>query len=76
MNTQVHSCNCIGPQGGQPLCPCMMRGVQVVDGRYIKTQDLGPVTPSLPERQRCPGCSAETYKHWKNCALCGHKIEI
>jgi hypothetical protein len=22
-------CNCIGPQNGQPLCPCQMRGVEV-----------------------------------------------
>ena len=38
-----HSCNCIGPQRGQPLCPCMMRGVTVKDGRYIQVRDLGPV---------------------------------
>ena len=46
MNIENQMCNCIGPQGGQPLCPCMMRGVNVVDGRYIKTTDLGPVTPA------------------------------
>ena len=22
--TQVHPCNCIGPQRGEPVCPCMM----------------------------------------------------
>lgn len=35
-------CNCIGPQNGQPVCPCQMRGVTIKDGRYVKTQDLGP----------------------------------
>jgi hypothetical protein len=35
-------CNCIGPQNGQPLCPCQMAGVKIVDGRYVKTTDLGP----------------------------------
>jgi len=37
------SCFCIGPQNGQPLCPCAMRGVVVKNGRYIVPQkDLGP----------------------------------
>lgn len=36
-------CNCIGPQNGQPMCPCSMRGVIVRDGRYIVPErDLGP----------------------------------
>jgi hypothetical protein len=39
----AHACNCMGPQNGDPVCPCMMKGVTIVDGRYIKTQDLGPV---------------------------------
>lgn len=37
-----HSCNCIGPQSGQPLCPCAMRGVQIIEGRYVRVEDLGP----------------------------------
>lgn len=42
-----HPCNCIGPQNGQPLCPCKMRGVVVKNGRYvIPEQDLGPVRVS------------------------------
>lgn len=39
---QNRSCNCIGPQNGQPLCPCMMKGVRITNGRYVKTTDLGP----------------------------------
>lgn len=38
----VVQCNCIGPQNGQPVCPCQMRNVSVVNGRYVKTVDLGP----------------------------------
>lgn len=39
------SCNCVGPQNGEPLCPCQMRNVIVRDGRYIqKERDLGPVS--------------------------------
>ena len=38
------ACNCVGPQAGQPLCPCMMAGVAEKDGRWVKPeQDLGPV---------------------------------
>ena len=42
--THTYACNCIGPQRGEPLCPCKMRGVIVRDGRYIlPEQDLDPV---------------------------------
>ena len=27
--TNVTSCNCIGPQNGEPLCPCMMRSRKI-----------------------------------------------
>ena len=38
----AYPCNCIGPQNGQPLCPCMMRGVSQRDGRWIMPErDLG-----------------------------------
>lgn len=40
-------CDCIGPQNGQPLCPCQMKGVTVKDGRYVLVRDLGPA----PARQ-------------------------
>lgn len=40
----VHQCGCVGPQNGEPLCPCMMRGVRQRNGRWIRPEeDLGPV---------------------------------
>lgn len=36
------ACFCVGPQNGEPLCPCQMRSVTVENGRYIRKQDLGP----------------------------------
>ena len=41
-------CYCIGPQNGEPLCPCKMRSFRVYqhNGRWIKPgsdKDLGPV---------------------------------
>ena len=49
--SSAHACNCIGPQNGDPVCPCQMRGVVEVDGRYVRITDLGPVISkiSLPE---------------------------
>lgn len=29
-------CGCMGRQGNQPECPCMMKMVEVVDGHYYK----------------------------------------
>lgn len=39
----LRACHCIGPQNGQPVCPCAMRGVTVEDGRYVQRSNLGPV---------------------------------
>lgn len=42
---EVRACNCIGPQNGEPYCPCRMRGICIKNGRYVRPeQDLGPVT--------------------------------
>lgn len=38
----MHPCNCIGPQNGQPVCPCAMRSVTIENGRYVQRHDLGP----------------------------------
>lgn len=42
-DSAAHSCGCIGPQNGQPLCPCAMRSVTIENGRYVRREDLGPV---------------------------------
>lgn len=39
----MSTCFCMGPQNGEPLCPCQMRKVVIRNGRYIYEQDLGPV---------------------------------
>jgi len=41
--TNPHPCFCVGRQNGEPVCPCRMRHVKIVGGRYVYTQDLGPV---------------------------------
>lgn len=48
----MSACNCIGPQNGQPLCPCRMRYVEIRDGRYfLPAQDLGPVPGTENSRE-------------------------
>lgn len=40
------ACCCMGPQNGEPYCPCRMRslGVKKKNGRWVvPEQDLGPV---------------------------------
>lgn len=39
---EVHPCNCVGPQDGDPVCPCQMRHVSIRNGRYVRVIDLGP----------------------------------
>ena len=41
-DTTTHACFCIGPQRGEPLCPCMMRNVKIRGGRYVQVIDHGP----------------------------------
>lgn len=36
-------CFCVGPQNGDPVCPCEMRNVVIRNGRYVSERDLGPV---------------------------------
>lgn len=43
---ETWSCNCVGPRNGEPVCPCQMRNVKIIDGRYVQVNDLGPV-PSI-----------------------------
>lgn len=45
--TNAQACCCMGPQYGQPLCPCQMQGVKQRDGRYVLETDLGPVPDGL-----------------------------
>lgn len=39
----MSTCFCVGPQNGQPVCPCRMRNVVVREGRYVEETDLGAV---------------------------------
>lgn len=37
-----NACCCVGPQNGEPLCPCQMRTLVVKNGRYVRPeQDFG-----------------------------------
>jgi hypothetical protein len=37
----LKACYCLGPQNGDPVRPCRMKYVHVVNGRFV--EDRGPV---------------------------------
>lgn len=40
-----HTCYCVGPQRGEPYCPCQMESLGIVmrNGRWVQPErDLGP----------------------------------
>lgn len=44
----------MGPQNGEPCCPCAMRHVKVIDGRYVRVTDLGPAPATEPMNKVFP----------------------
>lgn len=40
---RVEACFCVGPQNGDPVCPCRMRHLKPVNGRWIEEIDHGPI---------------------------------
>jgi hypothetical protein len=69
-----HSCNCVGPQQGMPLCPCAMRSVRVQDGRYVQVRDLGPVKlerPAIEPIRKCGKCTKILPPYANFCPSCG-----
>ena len=54
-------CNCIGAQNGDPACPCAMRRIKVVDGRYVQVIDYGPA-PSDWHEVKAAGCLFDQFK--------------
>jgi len=74
MANEMWSCNCMGPQNGEPYCPCMMNRLGVVkhNGRWVEPEkDLGEVIEpidtgtdkwdekKMPFSQRVPCTSVE-----------------
>lgn len=53
-NIDATACNCIGPQNSEPLCPCAMRDMQIVNGRYQKVIDYGPAQDRVDVRTYGP----------------------
>lgn len=46
---QPHLCNCIGPQGNDPVCPCRMSNLRKQNGRWVEVIDHGTVIPTPKE---------------------------
>lgn len=44
----MNACNCVGPQYGQPHCPCQMRGLYQRDGKWVEPERVvGDVVPTF-----------------------------
>lgn len=54
-------CNCIGPQNGAPRCPCRMKNVRIINGRYVVVTDLGPVSETVKKYN-----TPSYHEHFKN----------
>jgi len=38
----TRACHCVGPQDGNPVCPCRMPALRIQHGRYVEIIDHGP----------------------------------
>lgn len=57
MATESSACNCMGPQNGEPFCPCMMNrlGIFKRDGKWIEPEKIVGIVaekPSMPFSQK------------------------
>lgn len=50
-NADVHPCNCVGPQDGNPVCPCRMRSLRILNGRWVEIIDHGPAPMAVPNKR-------------------------
>ena len=41
-DTSARMCFCVGPQNGEPVCPCRMSRLTIRNGRYVEVIDHGP----------------------------------
>jgi hypothetical protein len=49
VSAPMDACGCIGPQNGEPRCPCQMRFIVKRNGRWIQKEvDLGPAPADRP----------------------------
>lgn len=46
---KTHVCFCLGPQDGAPLCPCRMKHLRIIDGRFVEVIDHGPAPKITPD---------------------------
>ena len=71
----ARECCCIGPQNGEPLCPCQMQGLVEVDGNWVRPAEIvAPVVKQAIKRVDCANCDKSTSADAKFCSQCGHKM--
>ena len=65
----MYGCHCVGPQGSHPLCPCHMKNLVKLNGRWVRIIDHGPVKEehtSLGELFRMRDAHDTFWKDWEH----------
>lgn len=70
MMNESSACNCMGPQNGEPFCPCMMNrlGIFKRDGKWIEPEKVvgdvkSPYKPSMPFAQKWDSNHCTDFRH-------------
>lgn len=65
-----HTCHCVGPLDGQPLCPCQMKGGFFPVTQYLICTDPNHafpgnlyIPPGMGYRHVCPSCGQATVAY-------------
>lgn len=64
------ACMCMGPQNGEPLCPCLMRAARAHLG---VAEPVPPLVFEYPKN--CPGRRVSWYDG-DECPRCGKKHDL
>ncbi len=85
-NTEMNQCNCIGPQDGEPYCPCMMKNLpelnrEIAKGLLAKKSGFedDPIGKPCPHPSHNPPTHmviphGKLYRHI--CPECGYECVI
>lgn len=64
------ACGCLGPQNGEPLCPCQMRAAR----EHLKVPGAFPAP--VPMGWTCPKCGSVYGPFVSACAHCTAPLKI
>ena len=70
MSSESAACNCLGPQNGEPFCPCMMnrlgifkRGDKWIEPEKVVGDVIDKTKPQMPFSQKWETKQCMDYRH-------------